>query len=128
MDEHGFGRERRLRRRSDFQALREQGSSRAHPLLVLRVVANGLSHPRFGFIVGKRVARKAVDRNRVRRRLRESVRVMPVRAGWDLLFIARGPAANAGFQELRAAAEHLLRGMDLLQADDGSVGSGPGGA
>ena len=109
-----LGREQRLRRQSDFQALRERGISRAHPLLVLRAAPNGLPYARFGFVVGRRVARRAVVRNRTRRRMREIARRTPVRAGWDLLFIARQPAAQARFVELREAMTQLEQRAGLL--------------
>lgn len=113
----GIRREQRLRRQSDFQALREHGLSRAHPLAVLRATPNALPYVRFGFVVGKRVSRLAVARNRTRRRLREIARRLPLREGWDLLFIARRPALEASFSELRDVAGSLARRLGLLTAD-----------
>ena len=109
-----LGREQRIRRQSDFQALRERGISRAHPLLVLRAAPNGLPYARFGFIVGRRVALRAVVRNRTRRRMREIARRTPVRTGWDLLFIARRAAVQARFVELQEAMTQLERRAGLL--------------
>ncbi len=109
-----LGREQRLRRQSDFQALRERGISRAHPLLVLRAAPNGLPYARFGFVVGRRVDRGAVVRNRTRRRMREIARRTPVRAGWDLLFPARRAAAQARSVEVREALTQLERRAGLL--------------
>jgi ribonuclease P protein component len=104
-----LGRDQRLRRKSDFAALRERGTSRAHPLLVLRVVSNALPYARFGFVVGRRVALKSVDRNRVKRRLREIVRREPIADGWDILIVARKAAVQATFDELREAVRELER-------------------
>ena len=117
-----LGRDQRLRSKSDFAALRERGISRAHPLLVLRAVPNSLPYARFGFVVGRRVATKAVDRNRVRRRLREIVRRTPVRSGWDLLLIARHAAVGADFQDLQDAIRDLERRAGLLEQPDGKAG------
>jgi ribonuclease P protein component len=52
----------------------------------------------------------AVQRNRVRRRLRELVRErrQSIGAGWDLLLIARPEAAKASHAELREALGSLL--------------------
>jgi len=103
-----------LRRPSEFQALRERGNSRTHLLVVLRFTPNGLPHARFGFIVGRSVAKQAVARNRLRRRMREVARRTPVKPGWDLLFIARSRAAGAAFDDLRAAMRDLERRAGLL--------------
>jgi ribonuclease P protein component len=81
---------------------------------VLRAVPNALPYARFGFVVGRRVAANAVDRNRVRRRLREIVRRLPVRGGWDQLLIARKPIVGADFETIRAVVVELERRLGLL--------------
>ena len=115
-------REQRLRRKSDFEALRKRGISRTHPLLVLRAIPNALPYTRFGFIVSRRVAAHAVDRNRVRRRLREIARGAPVKSGWDLLFIARRDAVTTDFHSLRRAAHELERRAGLTSSSDAAAG------
>ena len=114
MTGQGISRAQRLRRQRDFQALRENGASRAHPLLVMRAMPNSLPHPRFGFVVSKRVAPLSVTRNRVRRRLREIVRTLGVQDGWDVLLIARRSTAGAPFDALQAATSSLARRLRLL--------------
>ncbi len=106
----------RLRANADFQRIRREGSTFAQPLLVMAVLSNGLDHSRFGFVVGRRIG-KAVDRNRIKRRMRESVRVRIKRdelaAGWDVVFIARHPMANASFHQVDEAIGLLLRRAGL---------------
>lgn len=114
-----FKREQRLRRKSDFLALREHGISRAHPLLVLRATPNSLPYSRFGFVVGKRVSLKAVERNRVKRRLREIVRRAPLVAGWDHLLIARRPSVEAEFSALRDVVLQLEKRLGLVEKEEG---------
>ena len=107
-------REQRLRHKKDFQAVHQHNLSQAHPLLVLRIAPNSLEYSRFGFTVGRRVTRKAVVRNRVRRRIREAARHVSVQAGWDLLFIARPGAADASFKALREAVLDVERRAKVL--------------
>lgn len=90
-----------------------------HPLLILRTLPNGRGETRFGFTVASRVG-KAVVRNRVRRRLREGARLTPVRGGWDVVFIARPPAAQADYWGLKSAVQELLRRARLLPPEVGS--------
>ncbi|MEX2431523.1 MAG: ribonuclease P protein component, partial [Dehalococcoidia bacterium] len=106
-------RNQHIRRRSEFQSVRENGLSRAHPLLVLSAARNGLPYARFGFIVSRRVAGHAVVRNRIRRRLREVARRTPVKPGWDVVFIARKPAPDADFAALQQAVLELERRAGL---------------
>jgi ribonuclease P protein component len=70
---------------------------------------------RCGFVAGKRIG-KAVDRNRVRRRVREAVRMVytHIAPGWDLVFIARSPALiDVEFTHIQATVEQLLRRAGL---------------
>ena len=106
----------RLRANADFQRVRREGSTFAQPLLVMAVSSNDLDHGRFGFVVGRWIG-KAVDRNRIKRRMRESVRVRVQRdeitVGWDVVFIARHPMADATFHQVDEAIGLLLRRAGL---------------
>ena len=124
MTGQGISRAQRLRRQRDFQALRENGVSRAHPLLVMRAMPNSLPHARFGFVVSKRAAPLSVTRNRVRRRLREIVRTLEVQDGWDVLLIARQRTAEASFGALQAATASLARRLHLLGPEERSGDDG----
>ena len=114
----GLGRERRLRRRKDFEALRERADSRAHPLLVMRTRANALPHSRFGFIVSKRVSPLAVTRNKVRRRLKEAVRAVAFQKGLDVLVIARKDSPNVSYDALRSTVASLARRLRALDGQE----------
>ena len=124
MTGQGISRAQRLRRQRDFQALREHGASRAHPLLVMRAMPNTLPLSRFGFIVSKRAAPLSVTRNRVRRRLREAVRALPFLDGWDVLLIARRSTADAPFHALQDATASLARRLRVLASEERSGNAG----
>ena len=105
--------ELRLRRRKDFDAVFRTGRAWHNELLVLRSIPNALEHNRYGFITSKRVG-KAVVRNRVRRRLRESVRVLPANPGFDVVVSAKGKTAEADFKALNRAVVQLLGRAGIL--------------
>jgi ribonuclease P protein component len=111
-------RKHRLRANADFQRIRREGCTVVERLLVLAKLPNGLEHSRFGFAVGRRVG-KAVVRNRIKRRMRESVRVRiqqgEIVPGWDVVLIARYPTKNATFHQVDEAIGLVLRQAGLLR-------------
>lgn len=100
---------------ADFAALQAAGRSRAHPLLVLRYRPNEIGRTRYGISTARRIG-GAVVRNRIRRRLREVLRQRGegVAPGWDILLVARQPAAAASQGELAAALERLMATAGLI--------------
>jgi len=109
--------EQRLTKAAEFSALFEEGRAWVNNLLVIRARPNGLRWNRYGFSVGKRLG-KAVVRNRVKRLLREGVRLTPTKSGWDVVFIARNPAATADYQRLKAAIQDLFARANLLEVKE----------
>ena len=99
--------EQYLTKRAQFGLVYDEGSSWTSKLVVMRVVPNGLDLSRFGFSVSRRVG-KAVVRNRVKRLLREVMKQTSLQPGWDIIFIARSPAARANYVSLGESVRGLL--------------------
>lgn len=102
-----------LRRRADFDRLYRQGKrARGRLLTVITVPQPEASACRVAFVVSRKVAKQAVRRNRIRRRLREALRHLRAEqelAGVpDLLLIAHPAAVDASYWDLRAELEGLL--------------------
>jgi ribonuclease P protein component len=112
----GIPRASRLRRSSDFQRVRATGRSWTNRLLVLIVSANDLNQVRVGVTASRRVG-GAVVRVRARRLVREAVRpwLRSMCGGWDVVFVARKPLANASYQDVAQAVVQLLGRAGLLK-------------
>lgn len=93
--------------RADFDAVYREGRKRTSLELAVFLRANGLPHSRFGWSIKKAVG-TAVRRNRIRRRLREIVRLhrAEIAPGWDVVIHPRGSVAAADFAAL---ANEFLR-------------------
>jgi len=83
----------------------------------MKATPNGLDISRYGFAVTKKVG-KAVQRNRVKRLLREIMRLQSLKSGWDIVFIARSVAVNADYHELEQAVTRLLNRAQLLETGE----------
>ncbi len=110
-------REWRLRDGADFARVRERGQVWRHPLLVLTVAPapEGSRSTRMGITVSRRVG-SAVVRNRVKRRLREVLRLLypRIRPGCDLVFVVRPSAVDASYLDLAASVHALLLRASLV--------------
>jgi len=106
----------RVRDNERFQVIRRQGQAHTNELLVMGVLANQLPYSRFGFSVSNRVG-GAVERNRIKRRLREAIRLRmaEIQLGWDIVFIAKKSIRSANYQQMDAACARLLRRAHLLR-------------
>ncbi len=102
----------RLRRRADFVRVSKDGARFSARLFTIQMArqtgeqggedAAPANPPRFGFTVTRKVA-GAVGRNRIRRRLKEALRVsgaLGAREGRDHVFVARRGALTAPFNDI----------------------------
>jgi len=106
----------RIHSNERFQEVRRHGRSYVNHLLVLCALPNGLPYSRFGFVVNSRIG-KAVQRNRIKRRMREIMRLQQnrIQPGWDIILIARQPIRSADYHEIEAACARLLGRAQLFQ-------------
>lgn len=103
-----------LRRRAEFDAIGRQRNVRSTPLIILRWMRTDRAETRIGLSTPRAIG-GAVQRNRVRRRLRSLLRerIERIGPGWDLLLIARPAAGDASHAELAEAIDALLARSEI---------------
>lgn len=76
---------------------------------------NNLGYLRYGISAGKKIG-KAVRRNRTKRVIREILRekLKTIRAGCDIVLVAKEGIINLRFAELKSYIQDLLRRANLL--------------
>ena len=88
-----------IKKRQDFKRVYSQGKYAADSLFVAYALANDLTHNRLGVTVSKKANKSAVVRNRVRRWVKESLRLRFKESGsrpicYDLVVVARAKATE----------------------------------
>ena len=101
----------RLKKRTEFLAVR-RGTKRRGPLFLLEVLERGdQGLPRFGITVTKKVG-NSVERNRIRRRVREAIRTHAagdMSPGRDYVIVGRREILTAPFDALKTELSRRMR-------------------
>ena len=97
-------------RRGEFDAVYRTGKRRSSSYFTVFFRANQLTESRFGFSIKKALG-SAVVRNRIRRRVREIVRLHreELPAGWDIVIHPKSSVVKAPFAALEADFLRLLK-------------------
>ncbi|MBS0579315.1 MAG: ribonuclease P protein component [Proteobacteria bacterium] len=100
----------RLRRKKDFDAVYARGRRLGDGYFGMTATLNGAGVARLGLAVAVRVAGGAVERNRIRRVIKESFRLhQHALPAVDLVVSARAPARAAPGALLRASLDGLWK-------------------
>ena len=113
----GFPRSCRLTREADLESVRRTGKRMQTEHLEARASASLLLHARVGIVVPK-YKQNIVERNRVRRRLRELVRLrlLPQTGQVDVLLRAKQAAYKSTFDQLATEVDQITTWVLKLTA------------
>lgn len=86
------------------------------PLFTLKVKPSSLKISQVGFIVSKKTAKKAVNRNRLKRLLREALKsnLKNLKPNHDLLFLAKPAIKNQSLSQITSQIIATLKQSNLL--------------
>lgn len=99
-----------LSKKKDFDRVFKTGRSCFDKILGLKIAANEQKRFRLGIIISSKVSKKAVERNLLKRRLKEIVNkeLAEFPAGYDLILIALPGACEKTFAEMKQSVGWLL--------------------
>lgn len=113
----------RITKNKEFEAAFKEGKSFSTEYLFARVLPNNLGFDRFGFIVSLKVSKKAHERAKVKRRLREiaaKVICANVENSLDFVIIAKKSALGADFYNLDRELQYIFRKSLKLYSNEKS--------
>ena len=108
-----------LKQNHIFRRLYAKGESAVGRFVVVYAKRNGTNQNRLGITTGVKLGR-AVDRNRARRRIRETYRLNESRLkqGYDRVIVARTAAIEGEFSEMQQSFLHQCKKLRLLQEEE----------
>ena len=110
MGKHSFSRELRLLTPSHFQFVFDQATPAVSPQITVLARINHLDHARLGITIPKKRVRKAHDRNRIKRIIRESFRLSQHQLpNVDIVVVGKSNLDSLSNQELTSLLAKLWK-------------------
>ena len=109
--------ENRLKKNNDFQRVFKQGKYLKGNFINLKFIENNLPQSRFVFIIGLKISKKTVIRNKIRRRCFEVIKSTfnQIKEGFDLVFLPTPEAVEKDYSETEKEINSLLKKAKLLK-------------
>ncbi|MDP3954912.1 MAG: ribonuclease P protein component [bacterium] len=107
----------RLQTRKDFGEAKTKGQKYQSHLFGLLVYPTNSEATRFGFIVSTKISKKATQRNKVKRRLRESIKkILPtLKTGYDVVFLGKKELLDKKLSEISVEVINTFGKAGLLR-------------
>jgi ribonuclease P protein component len=122
----GLPKAHRLRDRKDYRAVYAQGIRRYSPHLTLITFFNPDSNPnevadympktKVGISISKKVSKKAVVRNRLKRQIKGVIRTkLPeIKSGWKIVIVVQPKAIECKYEHFLRELEKLLKQAKII--------------
>lgn len=107
-------RENRITRRKDFEEVKKKGRIYHSPLFGVLVLKTGDKTKEFGIVISKKISKKAVERNKVKRLLAEGIRknLGKINEGYRMVFLVKATILGKKSEEIE---EEVIRLLKLLK-------------
>ena len=112
-----------LKKKKDIERVLKKGKTFKKEWLLMRVIRNKLNVSRFGIVVGKNFSKKAVLRNKIKRKIREAVqmRLNEIKRGVDILLMVKKKGnsfkneKNENFLKVKNLVEGIFKKAKLIK-------------
>ncbi len=107
----------RLVREKDFARVYRKGVTFFSRTVVLRVMPNGRKISRYGFVVSKKITKKATERNKIKRSLRENIRLKlgKLLPGYDCVLMPKKTYFFANNSEKTKDIDNVIKKAKLYK-------------
>ena len=106
----------RLTKKSDFEKVAKSGQSFFARELGIKILRNNLKNNRYGIVVSLKIDKRAVVRNKIRRRIREIIRLNEknFKQGFDVMILTRESIKDLKYKEIEVKLFSLFKKAGLF--------------
>ncbi len=98
-----------LRKQKDFENVFKNGNVIYHPLITIKYIFNQLDYPRIAVVISKKISKKAVQRNILKRRIKEIIRsIIKELKNIDIVLIPKKEILEKNFSQLKEIIIDLI--------------------
>lgn len=107
----------RITKDKEFEAIFKGGKGAYSKILGIKTISNKLEDSRFGILVSTKVSKKAVIRNRIKRQIREIIRLKleEITRGQDCVIITLPQIKEADLKQIENALMFCLKRLRLVK-------------
>jgi ribonuclease P protein component len=100
----------RIKKKNDFEKIFKKGASFRDNFLILKILSNNLKVNRFASVISQKVSKKAVVRNKIRRRITAVIKtkITILKNGLDFVFIILPGFEKKDFLEIKKTIESVF--------------------
>lgn len=101
----------RISSRKEFLEIKNKGVMNYSPIFGWLSLKNDNDQKKFGFVISKKISKKAVERNKIKRRLAEMVRkyLDDFSKGTRIVFLAKKEILNKNIKEIEEEIKKCLK-------------------
>ena len=112
-----FAKENRLTKDKEFDAVFKKGRSSYDKILGVKALKNDLSLNRFGILISVKVSKKAVERNKLKRQIREILKNIQINSKdfFDIVVISLPSSLGKEFKDLENSIKFNFKKLKLIK-------------
>lgn len=105
-----------LKNKAQFDRVYKEGKSFANRNLIFYYIKNNTNSNRYGIVISAKVA-KAHIRNYLRRIIKEHLRKMDIKKGYDMIIIVRAKVGNENtdYKKMGSSLTHIFKKNGLMK-------------
>lgn len=113
-----FKKANRLTKDKEFENVFKNGRSSYDKIIGLKIIKNDLGLNRFGILVSNKISKKAVERNRIKRRARGALEKISqdLKPGYDSVIITLAPILESTYQDMEKSLSGHFRKLRAVSS------------